>query len=623
MDHEKLVKAVIENVGGADNVENLVHCVTRLRFTLSDVNKADKKALERIPGVLGTTYNGGQYQVIVGQEAPNYYKEAIQFLPNVSSETGKSTEEGKQQNVLLRMLNALSSCMTPVVPALAGSGILKVILSVLTMTGLLTVEENTYVILAFFADAVFYFLPMMLAVSAANKFKVNVYLALSIAGIMLHPNFIAMVAAKEPISFFGVSVTLINYSSTVIPIIILVWMMSYFERFADKISPSIIKVFFKPLLVTIITAPIALIVVGPLGYYLGDGLARGIYFLQEHMGWLALAILSGFKPILVMTGMHWAFTPAIITSLATYGYDGLMAVSSLSAVFTLTGVSLAVALKTKNKGTRQIALSSGITSLLSGITEPALYGVAVKFKRAMITVVISGFVSGTFAGLMKVKVFALVAPGLLKFPSFISSDYPSNFMNATITALIAFGLSFSILWFWGIEEESQPEDTAVKEKDAIFRSELGKTIMISSPVSGRTRPLSEVHDKVFAEELMGKGIAIVPSEGLIVSPVDGRISMVSESSHAIGVISENGTEILIHVGLDTVKLEGKYFEPLVKARDTVSVGQPLLQFDLEQIKNAGYDIVTPVIITNTADYTEVVSVKEKDIKVGEKIIGVI
>lgn len=639
MERDKLAAEILKNVGGTENVETVIHCMTRLRFTLKDNSKINEAQLKNLKGVMGATNNGGQYQVIIGNDVPLVHREVAKLLPaqNVSVSNSGDGSEKKKMNVFMRMINVLSSTMTPIIPALAGAGIIKVVLTLLVMVGLLETTDSTHYFISFFADAVFYFLPFLLALSSAQKFKVNPYLAVSLAGILLHPNFGALVTAQEPVSLFGLPVTLINYSSTVIPIILTVWLMSYIEKFADKVSPSIIKIFFKPLLVIIITGFLALVVIGPLGNHLGNGLATAIYFLQDKVGWLSLAILSAFKPLIVMTGMHYAFVPGIISSLSTYGYDGLMAVSSVSAIFSLTGACLAVAIRTKDKDMRQIALSAGTTSLLSGITEPAIYGVAFKLKRPMIASIIAGAVSGTFAGITQLKIFALVSPSFLNLPAFVSSEYPNNFMNAIITAVIAIVISFVMTLVLGFKDNESVLETEGAPAEVTAGAGEGQQIKgpqttvvrkkpqtpVYSPLSGQSVNLSTVNDQVFSQEFMGKGIAIIPTEGKAVSPVKGTVTTLTKSKHAISVTSEEGIEVLIHIGLDTVKLKGRFYENYVNVGDLVNVGDELIGFDIDGIKGEGFELITPVIITNTSDYLDVIGNENKNIKHGDELISIL
>ncbi|WP_052380557.1 beta-glucoside-specific PTS transporter subunit IIABC [Paenibacillus camerounensis] len=628
MDRKQLAAKIVDNIGGSGNVISAIHCMTRLRFTLKDFDKVNEGTLKSTTGVLGVTKNGGQYQVIIGNDVPLVFSEVAKILPGqtggaAQAATGNEAPK-KKMNPLLAVINVLSSAMAPIVPALAGAGILKVLLSLLLMAGVLKATDQTYYFISFFADSVFYFLPVLLAYSSSKKFNTNPYLSLALGAILLHPNYAALVAAKEPVSLFGLPVTLISYNSTVIPIIITIWLMSYVEKFAEKVSPSVIKVFFKPLLVIIIMAPIAFLAVGPLGYHLGNGLAVGIYFIQEKIGWLALAILGAFKPFIVMTGMHWAFTPAIIQSISQYGYDGLMAVSSLCAIFSLTGVCLAVALRTKDKNLRQISLSAGTTALLSGITEPAIFGVAFKLKRTLIPVIVGGMVSGIYAGLTKLKLFALVSPSLLKFPSFVNEEYPGNLLNAAISAGLALGVSFVLTLIMGLKEEAVPAaaGNAVDGASAI-KVQTKQQRFVYSPLNGKTVSLSEVGDNVFSERLMGKGVAIIPSEGKVVSPIAGTVTTLTKTKHAISVTSDEGVEVLIHIGVDTVKLKGRYFTNHVQAGDRVAIGDPLIDFDLAKIAEEGFEVITPIIITNTADYLDVIGNENKQVKQGEEVISIL
>lgn len=620
-DYKKLAATIIELVGGEKNVSAVTHCATRLRFNLNDDSKAQTDKIKSTKGVMGVVNKGGQYQVVIGSDVQNVYREILQLG---SFEDSNSGEEQEKKGPIVKVLDTIAGIFTPIIPAITGAGMLKAVMALLVTFGVITAESQTYQFLNFFADAAFYFLPILIANSAAKKFRCNSYMAMSIGGVLLHPNFINMVdtakEAGEGLEFIGIPVSLVSYSSSVIPIILAIWFMSFVEPFADKISPKPVKFFTKPLLTLIITAPVTLIVLGPLGNIIGDGIASGINFLNAYASWLVPLIVGTFTPLMVMTGMHYGLIPIGINNIATAGFDTVVGPGMLGSNIAQGGASLAVAVRTKNSEVRQLATSAGITAVC-GITEPAMYGISLRFKKPLIAAMIGGGVSGLFLGITGVGRYTSGSPGLLALPGYIGTEGFRNITFACIGAAIAFIVSFVVSFVLGIDdpvEESREEE--IEGENHI--SEVRESVLYA-PIKGKAVPLSEVNDPTFAEEILGKGAAIIPAEGKIYSPIDGEVTAIFDTKHAIALKNEDGLEVLIHVGLDTVKLGGKHFTTHVVSGQKVQKGQLILEFDMSAILSKGYDIITPIIISNVNDYNDInVIVTNKNIEIGDTFISV-
>ena len=614
MKFKQIATEVLEHIGGEENVSHVTHCVTRLRFNLKDDSKVCVDKLKKVKGVMGCVNKGGQFQVIIGNDVSDVYKELVS-LGNFKSSKGEVKEEKK--GVLTTVFDTIAGVFTPIIPAIAGCGMLKGFLGLFAALGWISKETQTYYILNFISDAAFYFLPILLAYTAAIKFKTSQYLAVVIGGVLLHPNFSALVSAGEPVKFFGLPVALVKYGSSVIPIILIVWLMSYVEKLFNKIVPKALKLIFVPLLVIVITAPIGLIVIGPLGDLFGGALANIIMTIDSKVTWALPLIMGGLSPLMVMTGMHYSIFPPVFTQLATFGYQTILPGMLVSNVCQ-GAAALAVSFKTKNSDLKQLSSSTGVTALL-GVTEPAMYGVNLKLKKPLYAVLAGGAIGGLYAGITAVKGFTPSGTGLIGIAAYIGPEI-SNVVNILIACAIGFVATFVITWIIGFEDEVE-EPTEISETKEI--KPLKNKISIKSPIKGEAIPLSKVDDMTFAEEIMGKGIAIIPTSNEVVSPINGTVSMVFNTKHAIGLKSDDGVELLIHIGLDTVKLEGEHFNALVKSGDRVNVGDKLVEFDKDAIKDKGYDIVTPIVITNTMDYLEVIASDVNSVKQGDEIITVL
>ena len=623
MNYKNLAEEIIRLVGGEDNIASLVHCATRLRFNLKDESKADTAKLKTTKGVMGVVSNGGQYQVIIGSDVGSVFKEIMAMTKLDSGNQGG--EEKDDRKALAKVIDTISGIFTPILPAITAAGMMKAVLAVLVAFNIVSKEAQSYQVINFMADAAFFFLPILLASSAAKKFKCNQYMAMMIGGMLLHPTFISMVSAAkeagEGISVFGLPIGLASYSSSVIPIILAIWFMSYVEPIADKVSPKAIKFFSKPLITAVVVGIVTLVVIGPIGYILSDKIGLAIKTLESYAGWLVPTLLGGLTPLLVATGMHYGLVPIGINNRMTMGYDTVIYPGMLASNVAQGGAALAVAVKSKNEEIKQLASSAGITAVC-GITEPALYGVNLRFKTPLYASMIGGAIGGFFLGLMRVANYSGGSPGLLTLPSYIGGDTMSSFIYACIGAAISVVAAFIAAFIL----YKDPTDETVKEekKEEVKKAPVKEgMVTICAPLTGEAVALSEVNDLTFAEEIMGPGMAIIPTEGKVVSPVDGTVAMIFETKHAIALVDENGTELLIHVGLDTVKLGGKYFTAHVKAGDKVKVGSPLVDFDLNGIKSEGYDIITPVIVTNSAEYSSILPINDRAVKMGEEVIKVV
>lgn len=618
MDFKKMANEILKLVGGEKNVASVTNCMTRLRFNLNDVSKANTDAIKKLEGVQGVVNKNGQFQIIIGTNVSKVCDE-IHKLGNFG-ENSASDSADKETGVINKVLGTITAIFTPIIPALAGSGMIKALLAVLKLFGLVDAGSQTYAYLTFLSDTVFYFLPVILAYSAAKRFKCSPYLAAVLGAALLHPSFTAL-NTGDPVAFFGIPVRMISYGSSVVPILLIVFAQSYVEKFAKKISPASVKVFLVPLITLIITSLIGFTALGPLGNYVGEILAIGMNFINDKAGWLIPVIMGTFTPLFIMTGMHYCFAPIQQIQYATLGYGTILGPGMLSSNIAQATSALVVGLKTKNKSLKQLSLSSSTTAFM-GITEPALYGVNFKLKKPLYASMIGGGIAGLYAGITGIRTYASATAGLAAIPVYISDDM-SNVLNACITivvAIIATTIVTLIMGFDDIEEENK--EVSEEKNDTKAKSIVGE-IAISTPVEGEVIPLSEMNDDVFAEELMGKGMAVIPTVGKVFAPFNCTVESLFKTNHAIGLKDENGVELLIHIGIDTVKLEGKYFESHIKQGDVVKAGDLLIEFDKEAIKNAGYDITTAVIVTNTANYMDVLGSEKTYIKNEDTLIRVL
>ncbi|MGO2908553.1 MAG: beta-glucoside-specific PTS transporter subunit IIABC [Leuconostoc citreum] len=592
IDQNKLASDILLAVGGQANVEDLVHCSTRLRFTLRDDSIVDKEKIKSLTGVLGLAQTGGQTQVVIGNDVADTYNAVKKLLSESNNDNLTSTGTKQNKKLSAIVLDFIIGIFQPLIPAIAGGGILKSFLMLANMLGLMSDTTQTYKILYFVGDAPLYFLPLLVAITTANKLKVNPLVAISAVAALLTPNLATMLASSGGGHLFSFGIKNITYAYQVFPAILAILVYAQLEKYLTKVTPKVIRGFFLPMVSLLIVVPLTLLVLGPIGYTFGQGFAAVILFIFSKFGWIAVAILAAVLPFMVVTGMHKAMIPYVVTSLGQTGKEVIYNAASLAHNISEAGGSFAVALRTKDKGLKATALSAGISALF-GITEPAIYGVTILHKRVLYGVMIGSFIGGASLGLMGVEAYVAVGPGLASLSMFISKTLPNNLLFAVIGLIISFIASFTavaILW----QDPVNQKDALLSENEA----PTNRSVILPSPMAGKIIPLSSVNDAVFSNKTLGDGVAIIPSEGKLYAPTDGLIEMVYNTNHAIGMKTSEGDEILFHIGIDTVNLKGQFFDVAVTAGQQVKQGDLLVRFNREGIKAAGFDDTTMIIITN-------------------------
>lgn len=585
MKYKNLAEGIIRYVGGKENISSVSHCVTRLRFVLRDESLVDTDGLENEQGIIGLVRSSGQFQIIIGPEVDQVYKEVQKFVGDSVTSEAPVMEKQEVVNLAKQGLDTMISCFVPAIPVIAGSGMIKVLVVLLSFAGLITPESSSYIILNMIGDAVFYFLPLIVCYNAAKKMNVDIFLALAVGAILLHPTLLTLGDEGTTASLFGIGVKIINYSSQALPAIFGVWLLKYVDKFADKISPSIVKVFLRPMISLLIVAPIMLIIIGPATAVIGDGFFALVTIMNK-WGWVAVGLNAALFPIMVLTGTHNVTIPLLVQMFATQGFDAIFLPSGLAANIAEAGAAGAVAFKTKNKALKGTAISATVSALL-GITEPALYGVNLRLKRPFVAVLLGSLLGGCYIGFLGITAPTFVTPSLLTIPIFAGTV--SNFILGLTSIPVTFLITFVITYMIGFED--------IPDKSQINT--------VESPVKGDIIKLEEVRDEAFSTKMMGEGFAVVPSEGRVTSPFDGEVVSIFPTKHAIGLKRFDGLELLIHVGIDTVELKGEHFETQVKQGDRVKKGQLLLTFDPKQIKELGFDTTTMVVVTNSKEFEEI------------------
>ncbi len=569
-------RAILEHVGGAANVASLHHCSTRLRFTLADDSQADEAALKATPGVIGVVL-GTQTQVIVGSGVNDYFREIEKLRTGSGTRAAARVDSATPKLTLKRagsvFMDFVVGVFTPIIPAVAGAGIFKSFLILAVALGWLQTTDQTYQVLTAIPDAVFFFLPLLVTYTAAKKLDVNIPLALGIVGLLVFPTFAGLLTQEGGVALFGLAVPAIAYNAQVFPPILAVLLLAVVERFARRISPSVISTFLVPLICFVIVAPATIFLLGPLGFFLGTLLTGAMLWLYGTLGWIAVALMAAALPFIVSVGMHKAFIPPTVATMASAGKESFYLVASLAHNLAEAGSSLAIAVRTKNKTLRGTAISSGISAFF-GITEPALYGVTLQNRRAIISVVIGAFVGGSYLGIAAISAFALVSPGAASISMFIDMANPWNLLHAVIGALVAMITSFIVsLVIW---KDSDSATVRLLEKQAGTSTPVAARAAgeIVAPMTGEVIALEKVDDPVFSGGILGPGVAIRPTDGEVRAPITGTVSSLLPSRHALGILGDDGLEVLVHVGLDTVRLEGAPFTAHVAQGDRVEAGQP-------------------------------------------------
>ena len=646
LDYVSTSKKILDAVGGAGNIASATNCMTRMRLVLNDESKANDDAVKAIKGVKSVIKQGGQYQVVIGNEVSNLMKE-FNKLGNFSEDGGAKPAKA-EGNPVQRLFGFVAGCLTPLLPAMLGTGMAKVVLTLLTTLNVMSSTGPTYIILYSMADSFFYFLPVMLGWSIAKKTGHSVPLYMVIGAALVYPDFISLLGGGVETAtygtFLGQNCTYLfgflpvigaSYTSSVLPMLLMAPVMGVVEDWADRVSPNVLKAFLKPLLFLLVCTPIVVVVLGPLGSVLGQVLSMITTVMYGTVPWLTVGILSALMPFIVMTGMHYALIPLFTNNIATLGYDVVVLVTMFCSNLCQGGASLGVAVKTKDMETKSEGIACGISAIVAGVTEPAMYGINMRFMKPMIGAVVGAGVSGLLAGITGVKGYTMGgSPSIMSLITFIGGNDALGPFHSVIwgavCAVVGLAISFGVTLILFKDDAPAAEvntDGIAAGHAAMAGEEHVKQVNaapldIASPMTGKLVAMKDVPDEVFASGALGEGIAILPTDGKVIAPCDGVVAQTMDTRHAIGIVADNGVEILIHVGLDTVQLHGTPFKYHVKADQEVKKGDLLLTADLDAVTQAGKQLYTPVIITNSDDYTEITPVDGAEITAGQKLMTV-
>lgn len=635
MKNKDLAQDILVGVGGEENVKSVIHCATRLRFKLNDVSKADTKGLSEHQGIIQVVESGGQYQVVIGNTVADVFDELVQ-LADLNTDDGEiktsnpePEAEAKKQGILSKAIDIISAIFTPILGVLAGAGVLKGLMNLAVFLGWMSNTSGTYQVLYTAANGIFYFMPIALAITAARKFKTNEFIALALAMSMMSVEFLNYAGEIQgsggSLTFLGIpiiySAAIGGYSSTVIPVIIAVWIQSYVEKFAKKITPSFLRFIGVSLITLLIMVPLTYLAIGPLGLVIGQLIGQGFEAIYNFSSGLAGFVIGGFWQVLVIFGMHWGLVPIALNNLAQNGADTMVPMS-LAAVLAQSGAALAVFFKAKDKKLKSLAGSGSLTALF-GITEPTVYGVTLPLKKPFIFACIAGAIGGGITAFNKVESYAF-GQSILTFPNFIGPDGDtSKVIISMIACLIAFVLAFVMTYFFGgVNQKVAADKSQDKTEETKALVPTLDNQQLVSPLKGKVIALDKVKDPVFSSGAMGQGIAIEPSEGKLYAPADGEVAALFPTGHAIGIKTNSGAEILMHIGMDTVELDGEGFKTLVTQGEKITAGQLLTEFDIDLIKKHDKLTVTPIVITNSADFSKIEFSTKKQIQVGDDLIAV-
>lgn len=615
--YTELAQTIVKNVGGKENVVNLNHCVTRLRFILKDESKINEAELKKTKGVMTALKSGEQYQVVIGNTVADVFEEVMKLL-DISSSAKKEVKSGEKKKILNVLIDALSKMFQPIIGAMAGAGILKGVAALLIACRLVSADSGAYLLIQAAGDGLFQMLPMFLAWTAAQYFGMSGFSAMAIAAALIYPS-LGTAELFNKATLLGMKITLPagGYLNTVMPIIFAIWVASYIEKYLKKVVPSVLRLFVIPFFTILVTYILTIMLIGPVVNTASMMLGAGITRLLEISEILTAGILSGTWMLLVMFGLHWGLVPIMLSNMSTLGYDKIGA-ALMSHSFALTGALIAVYLKTKEEKVKEAAIPAAISGLC-GITEPGIYGVLLPLKTPFFVTCGAAGLAGMVGGFFKLKWYSLGGMGIFSIPLYVDIKNPTetgNMIGYIITCAVSLILGFLFIMPLKLkkiyDDEAVEETDEIEDKTIIEKKSLGEKEILGSPLKGKIKKLADVEDGAFASGALGKGIAVVPTEGKVVSPVDGVIETLFPTYHAVAIVTEKGAEILIHIGVDTVQLEGKYFSPKVKEGDKVKKGDVLVEFDIEGIKKEGYVLTTPVLITNTDEYLDVLGNESKE-----------
>ena len=643
MAYETLNAELLDNIGGKENIKSITHCMTRLRFKLNDESKAKTETIKQLSGVVTVVQSGGQYQVVIGNHVGEVCAEFVK-LAGIQTNQETESDTDKPKGILNIFIDNVSAIFTPVINVLMAAGMIKGLLAVLTAFNVLDKTSGTFIILNAAGDALFYFFPLFLGYTASKKFGGKPFMGMAIGAALVYPGILAANASptvlytlfsgtiiETPIhiTFLGIPIILMNYTSSVIPVIAASFMAAKIEALFTRMLPRAIRSLFVSFLTIIITVPIVFLIVGPLTTWLGLFLGKSLSAAYSFSPVIAGIVIGGCWQIFIMFGLHWGFLPIALNNFATLGYDVVM-MSGATTPVAMAGVTLAVCLKTKNRKLKEVAFPAFLSAFF-GITEPALYGVTLPRKKVFYTTSIAVAVAGGIMGLFKTRVYINGGTGIFALPRYINpkAGIDNSFIGFAIASAVAFGLGFLITYLYSYNPKIDEDIVAdIDDEVAVLEGvpeSVGQTVLyeLETPIKGQVLPLSEVKDAAFATGLLGTGLAIIPEEGKVYAPADGEITTLFPTNHALGLTTEAGIELLIHVGMDTVNLKGKYFNPLVKQGQGIKKGQLLMTFDMTAIQEAGYVLQTPVIVTNYKQFLEVVTTSDTHVEPTDTLLTVI
>lgn len=629
--YEQLANDIIKHVGGKENILSLVHCITRLRFQLKDESKADDDILKNMEGVVTVMKSAGQYQVVIGNHVPAVYADVCEAA-GITVSTQEETREHK--NVFDALIDTISGIFQPILSIMTAAGMLKGLNALFLALGWYTDASGTAIFMNTIGDALFMYLPIMLGYTSAKKFGLKPFVGLVIGAALCYPaiqqstlsgggeplyTLFAGTLFESPVymDIFGIPVITMDYTSSVVPVILICFFASKCQKQLNKLIPETLKFFFVPMFTLFIALLCGFIVIGPIATFASNLIAEGIMNVRNFSPMLAGALVGGFWQVLVIFGLHWGFIPIYINNIATMGFDNVM-MPFFGATFAQTAVVIAMLIKTRDKKLRALCVPAAISGIF-GVTEPAIYGITLPRKKPFIISCIASAIAGAYFGFANLKEFIMGGLGIFEFPAMI--DPATNNMDSLyvgiIGAILAMLVGFILTMLFFTDDKAA--DT-IEAKDASVSEDLLDKEIIAMPLHGEILPLSNVKDAAFSQGILGKGLAIEPDQGEVVSPVNGVITTLFPTYHAIGITADSGVEILIHVGMDTVQLEGTHFHPVIQQGERVTVGQKLLEFDLEEIRKAGYSLITPVVITNSSQYLDIL---ETGLKSSEELLTVI
>ena len=618
-DYDKLAVDIIKAVGGKENIVKASRCATRLRLVLKETTNEAKENVSNLTGVITVVESGGQFQVVIGTHVGKVFDKVASEL-NLDSNT---IEDEPKASILNRIIATMSAVFAPFIYILAAAGILQGCLILVNMANPSFSSTGTYEVLSFMSWAPFTFLPIFIAITASKHFKCNTFIAVACCAALVSPTWAEIasrIADGESVRFLGISLAETTYTSSVLPPLFLVWILSYVERFVDKKLPEVIKSLFTPFICMIVMVPLTILVIGPLSDSLATGIANGYNYLYNLAPAVAAAVIGGLWQVVVIFGVHWGVTPMCLANYDLYGMDTFQAFQTM-AVIAQAGAVFGVFVKARNKQTKNIALSAGVTGIF-GITEPAIYGVNLRFKKPFICGCIAGAIGAVVGSFFNIAYYAYAGlPGLLTVVNSITPDNPKSIIGMLLGAAISFFGAIALVQIVGIGEKEtneEKQDKKIEEGQPILNMGVNA---IKSPISGKVIELEKVDDPVFSSGAMGKGIAIEPMDNKVYAPFNGTIEFIAETKHAIGLLSEDGVEVLIHVGMDTVKMQGRGFNVKTSVNSKIKAGDLLLEFDRNAIEKEGYSLITPVVITNADNYEDNVLCINEEVKNGREIIN--